>query len=85
MLKDQEERETDKQNEMKKKEEEKMRIKKMEDVERKMKERQEGIENDLRLQILNLNQKLESTLQGSKLILSILFTIFYIFLFFWCL
>ncbi len=82
MLKDQEERETDKQNEMKKKEEEKMRIKKMEDVERKMKERQEGIENDLRLQILNLNQKLESTLQGSKLILSILFTIFYIFLFF---
>ena len=82
MLKDQEKRETDKQNEMKKKEEEKMRIKKMEDVERKMKERQEGIENDLRLQILNLNQKLESTLQGSKLILSILFTIFYIFLFF---
>ena len=82
MLKDQEERETDKQNEMKKKEKEKMRIKKMEDVERKMKERQEGIENDLRLQILNLNQKLESTLQGSKLILSILFTIFYIFLFF---
>lgn len=66
MLKDQEERETDKQNEMKKKEEEKMRIKKMEDVERKMKERQEGIENDLRLQILNLNQKLESTLQGSS-------------------
>ena len=66
MLKDQEERETDKQNEMKKKEEEKMRIKKMEDVERKMKERQEGIENDLRLQILNLNQKLESTLQGSN-------------------
>ena len=66
MLKDQEERETDKQNEMKKKEEEKMRLKKMEDVERKMKERQEGIENDLRLQILNLNQKLESTLQGSN-------------------
>lgn len=66
MLKDQEERETDKQNEMKKKEEEKMRLKKMEDVERKMKERQEGIENDLRLQILNLNQKLESTLQGSS-------------------
>ena len=76
MLKDQEERETNEKNEMKKKEEEKIRIKKMEDVERKMKERQEGVENDLRLQIFNLNQKLKSTLQGSKLILSIIFFIF---------
>ena len=80
MLKDQEERETNEKNEMKKKEEEKIRIKKMEDVERKMKERQEGVENDLRLQIFNLNQKLKSTLQGSKLILSIIFlNFFYLF------